>query len=153
MPKRFIPLHLLLLFLLAAPAAAQPLANVVRQAEALESLEPLIVARDGEILVEEGFRSHTTTASTNVKSVSKTIISALVGIAIDRGLIEGPDQKVAPLLRDKLPADPDPRLHGITIGNLLSMQAGLQRTSGLNYGRWGAGRDWGRAALDQPLVG
>ena len=91
MPKRLIPLHLLLLLLLAAPAAAQPLANIVRQAEALEPLETLIVARDGEILVEEGFRGHATTAPTNVKSVSKTIISALVGIAIDRGLLEGPD--------------------------------------------------------------
>ena len=153
MPKRLIPLHLLLLLLLAAPAAAQPLANVVRQAEALEPLETLIVARDGNLLVEEGFRGHATTAPTNVKSVSKTIISALVGIAIDRGLLEGPDQKVAPLLRDKLPADPDPRLVGITIGNLLSMQAGLQRTSGPNYGRWVASRDWVRAALAQPFVG
>jgi CubicO group peptidase (beta-lactamase class C family) len=137
----------------AAPAGAQaPLAGIVRQAEALAPLETLIVARDGAILIEEGFRGHSTTAPTNVKSVSKTIISALVGIAVDRGLLAGPEQRIAPLLGDKLPADPDPRLHDITIGNLLSMQAGLQRTSGPNYGRWVASRDWVRAALAQPFV-
>jgi CubicO group peptidase (beta-lactamase class C family) len=137
----------------AAPAAAQaPLAGIVRQAEALAPLETLIVARDGEVLVEQGFRNHSTRAPTNVKSVSKVIISALVGIAIDKGLLEGPDQRIAPLLGDKLPAEPDPRLHEITLGNLLSMQAGLQRTSGANYGRWVASRDWVRAALAQPLV-
>jgi CubicO group peptidase (beta-lactamase class C family) len=137
----------------APPAAAQaPLAGIVRQAEALAPLETLIVARDGEVLVEHGFRGHSTRAPTNVKSVSKVIISALVGIAIDKGLLEGPDQRIAPLLGDKLPAEPDPRLHEITLGNLLSMQAGLQRTSGANYGRWVASRDWVRAALAQPLV-
>src|SRR3546814_16304367 len=32
------------------------------------------------------------------------------------------------------------------------MQAGLARTSGANYGRWVASRDWVRAALAQPFV-
>ena len=136
-----------------APAGAQPsLAEIVRQAEALAPLETLIVARDGEILVEEGFRGHSTKEPTNIKSASKAVISALVGIAIDRGLLAGPAQRIAPLLSDKLPADPDPRLHAITLGNLLSMQAGLRRTSGPNYGRWVASRDWVRAALAQPFV-
>jgi CubicO group peptidase (beta-lactamase class C family) len=133
--------------------AGPDLSRIVARAEALTPLETLIVALDGQILVERGFRGQTTTAPTNVKSVSKAIVSALVGIAIDRGVLEGPEQKIAPLLRDKLPAAADPRLEDITIGNLLSMQAGLRRTSGANYGRWVASRDWVRAALAQPFVG
>jgi len=138
----------------AAPDFADPdFHDIVEDAEALRPLETLIVARGGEVLVERGFRGHSTTAPTNIKSVSKSIVAALVGIAVDRGLLEGPDQKVAPLLGDKLPPDPDPRLAEITIGNLLSMQAGLARTSGPNYGRWVASRDWVRAALAQPFAG
>lgn len=137
----------------ALPARGQPaLDAVLHQAGALEPLETLIVARDGEILLERGFRGHATTAATNIKSASKAIISALVGIAIGKGLLEGTEQKIAPLLADKLPANPDPRLHTITIGHLLSMQAGLGRTSGSNYGRWVASNDWVRAALAQPFV-
>jgi len=134
-------------------AQAQPsFEPVIREAETLAPLETLIIARDGEVLLERGFDGHRTTAPTNIKSVSKSIVSALVGIAIGRGLLEGPDQTIAPLLADKLPAEPDPRLNNITLGNLLSMQAGLQRTSGPNYGRWVASRDWVRAALAQPFV-
>ncbi|HMA13249.1 MAG TPA: serine hydrolase [Kiloniellaceae bacterium] len=142
------------LALAALPARAQPdFDSVLREAEALAPLETLIVARDGEILLERGFRGHQTTAPTNIKSASKAVISALVGIAIGKGLLDGPEQKVAPLLADKLPADRDPRLDAITLGHLLSMQAGLGRTSGPNYGRWVASDDWVRAALAQPFVG
>jgi CubicO group peptidase (beta-lactamase class C family) len=51
-----------------------------------------------------------------------------------------------------MPPDADPRLAGVTIGHLLSMQAGLARTSGRNYGRWIGSDDWVRAALAQPFV-
>ncbi|WP_157018889.1 serine hydrolase domain-containing protein [Mesorhizobium xinjiangense] len=135
-----------------ASSTAPSLAAIVDKAAALDQLETLIVARDGEILVEEGFGGHSTTTPTNIKSASKAIIAALVGIAIDKGLLEGPDQPIAPLLADKLPEDADPRLERVTIGNLLSMQAGLERTSGRNYGRWVASRDWVREALAQPFV-
>lgn len=134
------------------PAAAAR-AAIVEDARALAPLETLIVARGGTVLIEEGFRGHSTTAATNVKSASKAIVAALVGIAIDKGILEGTDQKIAPLLADKLPADADPRIHDITLGNLLSMQAGLGRTSGPNYGRWVASHDWVRAALARPFAG
>ena len=159
MRPRVLPLLglVLLLPVLSDRAVAQTRAidftAILGEARALQPLETLIVARGGEVLVEEAFRGHDTTRPTNIKSASKTIISALVGIAIERGLLEGTQQKIAPLLDDKLPADPDPRLAEITIGNLLSMQAGLGRTSGPNYGRWVASRDWVRAALARPFAG
>src|SRR5262245_51355344 len=99
----------------------------------LKPLKAVIVARDGRTVVEQGYRGHTTTESVNIKSASKSIISSLVGIAIEKKLLEGPDQPIAPILKADLPADPDPRLNQITIGNLLSMQAGLGRLSGPNY--------------------
>lgn len=133
--------------------SAATFAGIVEEAAALAPLETLIVARDGKILIEEGFRGHSTAAPTNIKSASKAIVAALVGIAIDRGVLAGTAQKIAPLLADKLPADADPRIHAITLGNLLSMQAGLGRTSGPNYGRWVASRDWVRAALALPFAG
>jgi CubicO group peptidase (beta-lactamase class C family) len=120
--------------------------------EDLEPLKAVIVAYNGEIVAERGYHSHSVTAATNIKSASKSIISALVGIAIDKGVLQGVDQKIAPLLKDDLPPDPDPRLKEITIGHLLSMQAGLARTSGANYGRWVASRNWVRAVLAQPFV-
>jgi len=117
----------------------------------LKPLKAVIVARDGRIVAEQGYRGHTTTESVNIKSASKSIISSLVGIAIEKKLLEAPDQRIAPILKADLPADPDPRLNQITIGNLLSMQAGLGRLSGPNYGRWVASQNWVRFALAQPF--
>ena len=132
--------------------AAAALEPVLEQAQRLDRLRTLIVARNGEILIERAFRGPPPDRPVNVKSVAKSLISALVGIAIDRDLLQGVEQPIAPILRDRLPKNPDPRLAWITIGDLLSMRAGLERTSGPNYGRWVSSRDWVRFALARPFV-
>lgn len=131
---------------------ADRLNRVVVQARALERLNTLIVARDGEVVFAEAFRGRGLDAPVNVKSVSKSIIAALVGVAIDRGILEGPDQKIGALLKTRVPDNADPRVRDITLGNLLSMQAGLERTSGRNYGRWVQSPDWVAHALSRPFV-
>ncbi|MGP9822103.1 serine hydrolase domain-containing protein [Salinarimonas sp. NSM] len=133
-------------------AAPETLDALLDAAASLDPLETVLVSRERTILAERGYGGSAPDRPTNIKSASKTIVSALVGIAIERGLLEGVDQPIAPLLRDKLPADPDPRLYRITIGHLLTMRAGLERTSGANYGSWVASRDWVRDALARPFV-
>lgn len=123
----------------------------LRTRQELTPLKTVVVARDGQVVAEKGYRGHRVSESANIKSASKSVISAMVGIAISQGLLDGPDQKIAPILQADLPANPDPRLNEITIGNLLSMQAGLGRMSGPNYGRWVSSRNWVRFALAQPF--
>ena len=132
-------------------AVASTLDELLDEAASLKPLETVIVSRDGEILAERGYRGHATTTPTNIKSASKLVISALVGIAIDKGLLESTGQSVADLLAPALPANPDPRLRKLTVGHLLSMQAGLESTSGANYGAWVASRNWVRDALGRPF--
>lgn len=129
------------------------LGTILDDAQGLEPLKAVLVARGGRVVAERGYRGNDPDDPTNIKSASKSVISALVGIAIDRGVLTGVDQKIAPLLREDLPAKPDPRLEDVTIGHLLSMQAGLGRTSGPNYGRWVASGNWVRAALAMPFDG
>lgn len=121
------------------------------EAARLPRLKSMIVARDGAILTERVFHGGGLDQPTNIKSASKSVISALVGIAIQRGVLEGLDQPIAPLLGARVPRGGDSRLARITVGNLLSMQAGLARTSGANYGAWVTSRDWVRYALSQPF--
>lgn len=154
--KRFGAI-VLLLVAFVSPAKAQQTTAVVELLEKLadrddlQALKTVIVAQDGAVIAEQGYRGHSPSETTNIKSASKSIVSALVGIAIDRGLLEGPEQKIAPLLKAELPSTTDPRINDITIGNLLSMQAGLGRLSGPNYGRWVSSRNWVRFALAQPF--
>lgn len=113
----------------------------------------MIVMRDGKALAEHRFNDGPALdRPVNIKSASKSVISALVGIAIQRGELEGVDQPVLSVLRSDAPGNPDPRLQRLTVGNLLSMQAGLERTSGENYGRWVSSPNWVRFALARPFV-
>ncbi|WP_295042303.1 serine hydrolase [uncultured Paracoccus sp.] len=138
--------------LLAAPALAQAgLSQILAEAERLENLRAVAVWRNEEIAAR-GYHGFTPDRPTNIKSASKSIVSALAGIAIERGELQGPDQPIAPILRADLPADADPRLARVTLGNLLSMQAGLERQSGANYGRWVSSRNWVRSALAAPFT-
>lgn len=125
---------------------------VLERARSFDALRSLIVTRAGQPLIEEVLRGAPLTQGVNIKSASKTVLAVLVGIAIDKKALEGPDQPIAPLLGNAVPDNADPRLRQITIGNLLSMQAGLERTSGPNYGRWVQSRNWVRYALEQPFV-
>ncbi|WP_428031982.1 serine hydrolase domain-containing protein [Ancylobacter sp.] len=135
------------------PQSATPaLSAVLDRAGGLEPLRTVLVSRDGETLAARGYSGGRVDRPTNIKSASKSILAMLAGIAIDKGVLEGAAQKIAPLLKADLPADPDPRLYAITLGNLLSMQAGLERTSGAYYGAWIASPNWVRAALARPFV-
>ena len=139
--------------LLAAPALAQAgLTPILDDAARLENLRAVAVWSNGSEIAARGYGRFTPDSPTNIKSASKSIVSALAGIAIQRGELEGPGQPIAPILRDDLPADPDPRLATVTLGNLLSMQAGLEQQSGANYGAWVSSRNWVRAALAAPFT-
>ncbi|HEX2167206.1 MAG TPA: serine hydrolase [Longimicrobiales bacterium] len=113
----------------------------------LPRLHSLLVARHGELVREEYFGGRGPDRRANIKSASKSIVSALVGIAIEEGHLQGLDQPIAPFFPSVIGDDADPRLHRITIGNLLSMQAGLEPTSGRNYGAWVTSDNWVRHAL------
>lgn len=120
-------------------------------AAALPRLHSLLVSNGGRIVVEYYAKGRGPTRLANVKSVSKSIISTLVGIAIERRLMAGVRE---PIVRwfPELRKDPDARKQAITIEDLLTMRSGLESTSGENYGTWVRSRNWVRHALDRPMV-
>ncbi len=128
------------------------LARAASHASTFDQLHALIAYVDGNEVMAERFRGAPLSRAVNVKSVSKTIMATVTGAAIDRGILDGVDQPVAPLLRASMPANPDPRLQRLTVDHLLTMRAGLGRTSGANYGRWVSSPNWVRAALAEPFV-
>ncbi|MBB3192506.1 serine hydrolase domain-containing protein [Halomonas cerina] len=142
---------MLIMPLLGGRVSAQSgLEAIAAKAERLDQLRSLVVQQVGQRLFAEAFRGPALDRPANIKSVSKTLVALLTGIAIDRGLLDGPDQRVLPLL-DREPFG-DAR-DSLTIGHLLSMQAGLASTSGEHYGEWVTSSDWVDYALTRPLEG
>ena len=135
-----------------AGAQSAPLADVMAKAQRIEQLHSLVIARHGQILAAEAFRGPALDVPVNVKSVSKSLISALTGIALQRGELTSTDQLIAPLLRRSVPRRADPRIHQITIEHMLSMRSGLQEVSGAAYGEWVGAKHWIYTALSKPIV-
>jgi CubicO group peptidase (beta-lactamase class C family) len=88
----------------------------------------------------------------NVKSVSKTIMSALLGIALRQGHIDSLGQTVASFLPGYVPDGSEEQRRRIDLEHLVTMTTGLEGTSFRNYNPWILSRDWVRYALRQPIV-
>lgn len=129
------------------------LARAFERASELHQLHSLLVARHGEMAGEEYFRGPGRNGLANIKSASKSVISALIGIAIDEGYLDGVDQPIASFFPEYIADDADPRIYDVDIEDLLSMRAGLEPTSFDNYGRWVSSSNWVRYALQRPFVG
>jgi CubicO group peptidase (beta-lactamase class C family) len=153
----------LLLALASAPASAAPAVDVwtdprhVDFTSALRFgadhplLSSILIADRDSVLAEGYWRGGGADRVENVKSVSKSVLAALVGIALDRGDLPPLDTPVArwfPEHSDLLEDDPRAR---ITLEDLLTMRSGLETTSFYNYGAWVAGSDWVRGQLRMPV--
>ena len=149
--------------LLAMPASAGPTQpgqttaaisfdEVLDAAASLPRLHSLLINWNGELLVEQYFNSTRPTNLTNIKSASKSVVSALVGIALDRGIIKDVTQPIGGYFPDLLAGEDNRRKRAITIEDLLTMRSGLETTSNRNYGAWVLSSNWVRFALNQTLI-
>ncbi|TYL52885.1 serine hydrolase domain-containing protein [Agromyces mariniharenae] len=91
--------------------------------DAYAGLTSVMVLADGRTVYERYFDS-TATDHLHVWSVTKSIVSTLVGIAIGEGKIPGVGAILAELLPDHA-EDMAPAVAGITLEQLLTMSAGL----------------------------
>ncbi|MEL7301827.1 MAG: serine hydrolase [Pseudomonadota bacterium] len=131
-----------------APLRAQDLSAAIAELPQLHSLQ----VRVGDTLAFAAApRGPGLARPANIKSVSKSIVALLLGAAIARGEIESvtmPLSEVAPGLLSGATAGAG----AITLEDLVTLRAGLERTSGANYGGWVSSPNWVRDALSRPFV-
>jgi CubicO group peptidase (beta-lactamase class C family) len=140
-----------------APSPAGPVKTPVFRPDEVEAavktlprLHSFLVSHRGELIFEGYYNGTRRERPANIKSASKSVISALVGIAVDRKLIRDVDTPIGTYFQE-LARDPDPRKREITVEHLLEMRPGLEGTSGRNYGAWVTSRNWVRHALARPM--
>ncbi|MDD2205670.1 MAG: serine hydrolase [Bacteroidales bacterium] len=95
----------------------------------MEHLDPVafVVFKDGQLLYEEYWDNYNDTSLSNIFSASKSVISLLIGIAIDNGFI-GSEQDI---ITQYIPEFGD-EYDYITIENLLTMSGGFDWEEGYN---------------------
>jgi CubicO group peptidase (beta-lactamase class C family) len=134
-----------------ANASSVSFDEAVKAATELPRIHSLLVSWRGRLVLERYFNGRRATTPANIKSASKSIISALVGIAIDRGYLHSVNEPIGAVLPEQFASREDPRRQ-ITIEDLLTMRSGLESTSNRNYGAWVQSRNWVRHVLTRPLL-
>jgi CubicO group peptidase (beta-lactamase class C family) len=124
---------MLALFLgLAAVAAAQeakaPADPQASLAERTPGLRALVIARGNCIAFEYYRKDITAETQSHVQSVTKSVLSILIGIAIDEGYLRL-DQKLSEIFPEAFDENTDPRAREITVADVLTKTEGFAETS------------------------
>jgi CubicO group peptidase (beta-lactamase class C family) len=137
----------------AAPAYHDRLA-CLRRAFAKEKILSCLVLHQDQVLLEYYRNNKLQHALQKVNSCTKSVVSALIGIALDRGLIPSIHTPIADYFPNLLMAQADHRKRDITLYHLLTMTAGFDWPE---FGEWhyfapmAYQRDICRFILDRPL--
>jgi CubicO group peptidase (beta-lactamase class C family) len=136
----------------AAPADvgmdAAGLGAAVTRADAVPRFRSLLVARHGRLVLEQYFHGASGATSFDVRSVTKSVVSALVGIALRDGVLPGEDASVAPFLEPAYVLDDADRT--VTLHHLLTMTSGFLWDDGPDYNPWIFSSDHVQFLLDRP---
>jgi CubicO group peptidase (beta-lactamase class C family) len=127
-------------------------ARALDRASGLPRLRSLLVSIDGERGEERYFNGAGPSDGANLKSASKSVISVLVGIALDQGYLQNVHDTIGQFFPQYLDTANDSAKKEITIEDLLTMRAGLETTSNRNYGRWVQSSNWVSHALARPMT-
>jgi CubicO group peptidase (beta-lactamase class C family) len=135
-------------------------ALLVDMFEAIESDNPgidsLLIVRNGKLVVESYIAPFDVESAHIIHSCTKSIVSTLIGIAIDQAYIENVDVPVLDLFPDHTFDNVDAGKEAMTLEHLLMMAGGLECRDSYLY-QWGGLRrmistdDWPQYVLDLPM--
>jgi CubicO group peptidase (beta-lactamase class C family) len=116
------------------------------------NLHSLIMIRNGYVIFEAYVPPYDKDTLHNVKSVTKSVMSALVGIAFEEGILDSLDQTVSEYFPEYITDDLDPRKRSITLRHLLTMTSGLDldENGPILNGIFGS-NDWIETTLARPM--
>lgn len=133
------------------PARAAP-EDVLRAARGLDQLHAIAVQRGDEVLLAEAPRGPGLHGAANVKSVSKSVLGLLLGLATARGAVPGPQARLREVAPRLIPPGATEGVEALTLHDLVTLRAGLEGTSGARYGAFVASRNWVAHALTRPRL-
>jgi CubicO group peptidase (beta-lactamase class C family) len=103
---------------------AELVAGLYRNAAGLKTLYGLLAVKNGYLIAEHYFNGGSIGQQVQLASVTKSYISALVGIALDQDILTTLDQKMIEFFPEFAAEIIDPRKNEITIGDMLKMRSG-----------------------------
>lgn len=128
------------------------------KAEALEkvvlrghqNITGIVVLKDGKTVYENYFNGCTAASRVHVYSVTKSIVSILIGMALDRGFIKSTDQKVLEFFPEYEARKGETAIQAVTLQHLLTMTAPFRHPfDPFRYVKYFTSDDWVKFSLDR----
>ena len=129
--------------------------------DSLPNTHSVLISRKGKLIYEKYFDGYTANIPHDMRSSSKSISSAIVGIALDKSLFKSVNQSIFDFLPTKYQAQKDPLKAKIDIQSLLTMSSGLDAIDyGINANskspateeNFQRAKDWIGTILSVPMI-
>jgi len=115
-------------------------------------VESFVLVRNGFLVNETYYTLANQYTSASIASVTKSVASALVGIALREHYLDSLGQKMMDFFPGYVTPTLDPRKRDITIEHLLAMRAGFDYTEGDDHSNiFNPNTNWMREAINIPL--
>jgi CubicO group peptidase (beta-lactamase class C family) len=88
--------------------------------------DSLLIIRHGKIVAEAYYAPYEAGVRHDLRSVTKSVIGSLMGIAVQDGFLNSVDDRIVDLFSDRQIENIDPRKEEMTIQSLLDMTSGLR---------------------------
>jgi CubicO group peptidase (beta-lactamase class C family) len=121
------------------------------------NIDSVMVIRNGYMVLDAYFYPYQKGEKHILRSCTKSITSALVGIAIDKGYIKSVEQQILSIFPEITPANLDKDKRAIKLKHLLTMSSGLKAEDSYLY-QWRGlfkmmrSQDWTQYMLDLPMA-
>lgn len=120
-------------------------------------IDSISIIRNGYLVTDAYFFPFRKNTQHMIFSNTKSIISALIGIAIDKGFIKSVKQPILDFFPEKTIANLNEQKRSITLEHLLTMTSGLDTQDSWLFEWTGLAKmrrsdDWGQYVLDRPMA-
>jgi len=119
-------------------------------------IDSILIMRNGYIVLDAYFYPYQPNTLHDLRSVTKSVTSTMLGISIHQGKLKGLEQPMRPFFAEQLKGDIDPRKAAITLGNLVDMHSGIAwyewpYTDQSSTYQMIKNRDWNQFVLTQKM--
>jgi len=112
----------------------------------------LLVVKNGYLVFEKYYSWGSPDKYAVVHSVTKSVTSALIGIALDKGYLNSVDQKLIEFFPEYITDNLDPRKKEISLKQLLTMSSGFRwNDRGSEMRNWYISSNWAKFTIQLPL--
>ncbi|MFD2564619.1 serine hydrolase domain-containing protein [Aquimarina rubra] len=118
----------------------------------LPNTHSVLIAKEGKLIFEAYFDGHNPDISHDQRSASKSISSAMIGIAIDDKILAGVDQKLYDCIPQEFHYTKDSLKAKINFEDLLTMSSGLDVDGDASENNYQSSDHWLKTTLEAKMI-